>query len=132
MNNWNGIGRLTRDVEVRYTAETQMAIATFTMAIDDGFGEKKTTNFIPVTCFGKTAESCERFLAKGKLVGVTGKIKTGSYLNKDKVKVYTTDINADRVDFLEWGEKEDKPAVKPAQIPDGFMAMDEDDELPFG
>jgi len=130
MNNWNGIGRLTRDVEVRYTAETQMAIATFTMAIDDGFGEKKTTNFIPVVCFGKTAESCEKFLAKGKLVGVTGKIKTGSYLNKDKVKVYTTDINADRVDFLEWGEKEDKP--KTAQIPEGFMAIDEDDELPFG
>ncbi|MBR4409912.1 MAG: single-stranded DNA-binding protein [Firmicutes bacterium] len=136
MNNVSLIGRLTRDPEVRYTAGTQMAVAKFTVAIDDGFGEKKRTNFIPVTVFGKTAENCEKYLAKGRLVGVQGKIQTGSYTNKDGATVYTTDVVADRVEFLEWGERENRPAA-PRQsgmggfdaAPEGFSAIDED--IPF-
>ena len=139
MNNVSLIGRLTRDPEVRYTAGTQMAVAKFTVAIDDGFGEKKRTNFIPVTVFGKTAENCEKYLAKGRLVGVQGKIQTGSYTNKDGATVYTTDVVADRVEFLEWGEREGRSAA-PRQsagsgmggfdaAPEGFSAIDED--IPF-
>jgi single-strand DNA-binding protein len=136
MNNVSLIGRLTRDPEVRYTAGTQMAVAKFTVAIDDGFGEKKRTNFIPVTVFGKTAENCEKYLAKGRLVGVQGKIQTGSYTNKDGATVYTTDVVADRVEFLEWGERSERFAA-PRQsgmggfdaAPEGFSAIDED--IPF-
>ena len=136
MNNVVLIGRLTRDPEVRYTAGTQMAVAKFTVAIDDGFGEKKRTNFIPVTVFGKTAESCEKYLAKGRLVGVQGKIQTGSYTNKDGATVYTTDVVADKVEFLEWGDRAERPAA-PRQsgmggfdvAPEGFSAIDED--IPF-
>jgi single-strand DNA-binding protein len=136
MNNVSLIGRLTRDPEVRYTAGTQMAVAKFTVAIDDGFGEKKRTNFIPVTVFGKTAENCEKYLAKGRLVGVQGKIQTGSYTNKDGATVYTTDVVADRVEFLEWGERNERSAA-PRQsgmggfdaAPEGFSAIDED--IPF-
>ena len=136
MNNVSLIGRLTRDPEVRYTAGTQMAVAKFTVAIDDGFGEKKRTNFIPVTVFGKTAENCEKYLAKGRLVGVQGKIQTGSYTNKDGATVYTTDVVADRVEFLEWGERSERSAA-PRQsgmggfdaAPEGFSAIDED--IPF-
>lgn len=100
MNSWVGIGRLVADPEIRYASETQKAVGKFRMAIDDGYGDKKTTDFIPVVCFNKTAENVERFLSKGKMCGVSGKIKTGSYKNKEGTTVYTTEILADRVEFL--------------------------------
>jgi single-strand DNA-binding protein len=131
MNNWTGIGRLTKDPEVRYTTE-QMAVARFTVAIDDGYGEKKKTNFIPVVVFGKQAENCERFLTKGKLVGVEGKIQTGSYTKQDGTKVYTTDVVANRVQFLDFGNKDGQNAKQGGSddIPEGFSAVD-DTDLPF-
>ena len=107
MNSVALIGRLTRDPEIRYTGD-QMAIATFSSAIDrpprrDGTRE---TDFPRITVFGRQAENCEKYLKKGRMVGVTGRIQTGSYTNKNGDKVYTTDIVADRVEFLEWGDRE--------------------------
>lgn len=124
MNNVVLIGRLTKDPEVRYTSNTQMAVATFTIAIDRPVraGGEKQTDFPRVTVFGKQAESCERFLAKGRLVGVQGRLQTGSYINKDRATVYTTDVIADRVEFLEFGEKKE-------DAPSGFSQLDED--IPF-
>lgn len=135
MNSVNLIGRLTKNPEVRYISESQTAVCKFHVAIDDGYGEKKRTNFIPVTVFGKQAENCERFLAKGRLVGVQGRIQTGSYTDKDGKTVYTTDVIAERVHFLEWGEKDGQNANKNAtagsgDVPSGFTAMD-DDFMPF-
>lgn len=131
MNSVVLIGRLTRDPEVRYTAETQLAVAKFSLAIDDGYGEKKKTNFPSIVAFGKTAESCEKFLAKGRLVCVQGKLQTGNYKNKEGVTVYTTDVVADRVEFLEWGDKSESSSPKiESGIPDGFQAI-EDDDIPF-
>ena len=77
MNSVVLIGRLTRDPEVRYTAGTQMAVCTFTVAIDRPVraGAEKQTDFPRVTVFGKQAENCELFLAKGRLVGVQGRIR---------------------------------------------------------
>lgn len=148
MNSVVLIGRLTRDPEVRYTAATQMAVATFTVAIDRPVraGGEKQTDFPRITVFGKQAENCEKYLAKGRLVGIQGRLQTGSYQNKDGVTVYTTDVVADRVEFLEWG---DRPAANnsgfsaprqnsftdPAansmseEMPDSFQAIDED--VPF-
>jgi single-strand DNA-binding protein len=147
MNSVVLIGRLTRDPEVRYTAATQMAVATFTVAIDRPVraGGEKQTDFPRVTVFGKQAENCEKYLAKGRLVGIQGRLQTGSYQNKDGATVYTTDVVADRVEFLEWG---DRPAgnsgfgaprqnsfAAPAgnsmveEMPDSFQAIDED--VPF-
>lgn len=142
MNSVVLIGRLTRDPEVRYTGD-QMAIANFSVAIDrpprrDG---TKETDFPRITVFGRQAENCEKYLRKGRLVAVQGRIQTGSYTNKNGDKVYTTDVVADRVEFLEWGDREggqggggsqrqaQQPA-QPAEIPRGFEAIDEDD-LPF-
>ena len=133
MNSVILIGRLTRDPEIKYTAETQMAVATFTIAIDriQGAGKEKQTDFPRITVFGKQAENCGRYLAKGRLVGVQGKLQTGSYKNKDGLTVYTTDVVADRVEFLEWGDKAAAPAARPAaEIPEGFQAL-EDDDVPF-
>lgn len=136
MNNVVLIGRLTRDPEVRYTANTQMAVATFTLAVDRPVksGEEKKADFPRVITFGKQAENCEKYLQKGRLVAVQGRIQTGSYKNKDGQTVYTTDVVADRVEFLEWGEREQKSTNISAQdprddIPDGFAALNED--VPF-
>lgn len=129
MNSVVLIGRLTKDPEVRYTSGTQMAVATFTLAIDRPLGKdkEKQTDFPRVTVFGKAAENCERYLKKGRLCAVQGRLQTGSYTNKDGSTVYTTDVVADRVQFLEWGEK--KPAETHEDAVPGFSAVDED--LPF-
>ena len=131
MNNVNLLGRLTRDPEVRYT-QSQMAVATFTLAVDRmaRAGEEKKADFLRVTCFGKTAENCERFLLKGKRAAVSGRIQTSTY-EKDGKTVYSTDIIADRVEFIDWGEKnaENERQTPSEPIPSGFAAVD--DELPF-
>ena len=106
-----------------------MAIATFNIAIDrppkrDG---TKEADFPKITVFGKQAESCEKYLRKGLKVAIQGRIQTGSYTNKNGDKVYTTEVVADRVEFLEWGEKKEKRG----DIPKGFEAIDSDDSLPF-
>jgi single-strand DNA-binding protein len=125
-------GRLTKDPEVRYISETQMAVASFTVAIDRPVkeGQEKKADFPRVTVFGRQAENCERFLAKGRLVGIQGRIQTGSYTNKDGAAVYTTDVIADRVEFLEWGEKADKGNEEQMSVPSGFQAI-QDNDIPF-
>ena len=125
MNSVQLIGRLTADPDVRYNPNTQLAVAKFRVAIDDGYGEKKRTNFVPVTVFGKTAENCEKYLKKGLLVGVQGKIQTGSY-EKDGKTVYTTDVIAERIHFIQWGEKKEQTFDA---APEYFTAIDED--IPF-
>lgn len=126
------IGRLTRDPEVRYTSGTQMAVCTFTLAIDRPVkaGAEKQTDFPRVTVFGKQAENCERFLSKGRLVAVQGRLQTGSYTDKNGNTVYTTDVVADRVEFLERAEKSEAREAEP--VPQGFAAVDESEfDVPF-
>ena len=120
------IGRLTKDPEVRYNPSTQMAVVKFTIAINR-IGKDKEADFPRITVFGKQAENCEKFLAKGRLVGIQGRIQTGSYQGKNGETVWTTDVVADRVEFLEWGEK--KTPTYHDETPTGFSAVDED--IPF-
>lgn len=102
MNDVNLIGRLTRDPAVRYTNDG-LAMASFTLAIDR-LSSKDETDYPRITVFGKQAELCEQYIHKGSQVGIHGRITTGSYINKDGQKVYTTGVTADRVEFL--GSKE--------------------------
>ena len=140
MNSVALIGRLTKDPVTKYTSGTQMCVATFTVAIDRPVRGEKQTDFPRVTCFGKQAENCERYLEKGRLVGVQGRIQTGSYQNKDGQTVYTTDVVADRVEFLEFGDRPSgnqsssrqntpQQADPKDDVPDGFQALDE--SVPF-
>lgn len=107
MNSVQLIGRLTRDPEIRYTSGSQMAVATFTIAIDrpTRAGGERQTDFPRITVFGRQAETCEKYLAKGRKVAIEGRIQTGSYQNKNGETVYTTDVVANRVEFLEWGDR---------------------------
>lgn len=107
MNSVHLIGRLTRDPEVRYTSGSQMAVAHFTIAIDrpPRQGQERQADFPRIVVFGRQAETCEQYLAKGRLVAIEGRIQTGSYQNKDGQTVYTTDVVANRVEFLDWGDR---------------------------
>ena len=102
-------GRLTRDPELRYTSGSQMAVAKFSIAVDRPVraGKEREADFPRITVFGKQAENCERYLAKGRMVGIQGRLQTGSYQDKDGKTVYTTDVIADRVESLEWGDRKE-------------------------
>lgn len=128
MNKVTLTGRLTADPEVRYSRE-ELAIATFTVAVDRG--KDKQADFPRVQAFGKTAELVERHTGKGLRIAIEGKIRTGSYTNKNGDKVYTTDIVADRVEFIDW---KDKRTAEPAQQGNfnwnnGYELAD--DDLPY-
>lgn len=144
------MGRLTRDPEVRYTqGDSQMAIARYTLAVDRRFnrnGDENTADFISCVAFGKSGEFAERYLRKGTKIAVTGRIQTGSYTNKDGVKVYTTDVVVEDQEFAEsknssnnnsggfdgnYGNNS-QPAA-PMAAGDGFMNIPDgiDEELPF-
>lgn len=129
MNSVFLIGRLTRDPEVRYIASSQTAVATFTVAVDRPVyqGEEKKADFLRITVFGKQAENCEKYLAKGRLVAIEGRLQTGSYQNKDGVTVYTTDVIANKVQFLQWGDQ--RQGEQQEMRPDNFEAVNED--VPF-
>ena len=156
------VGRLTRDPELRYTAGTQMPVASFTLAVDRNVSRANadpstpTADFIRIVVFGKQAENCSTYLSKGREAAVQGRIQTGSYTRQDGQKVYTTDVIADRVEFIggrsdnpESGGYSDRrgyqnqggprdqggfsePADAPEDaIPEGFHAFDDDDDVPF-
>lgn len=126
------IGRLTRDPEIRYTTgENQTAVARFSIAVNDGYGDNERTSYINIVVFGRQAENCERFLSKGRQVGITGRIQTGKY-EKDGRTVYTTDVVATRIEFLGGQQKVESDAgestTEPEQM-EGFMAVG--DDIPF-
>ncbi len=134
MNSVVLIGRLTKNPDVRYTTDG-IAVARFSVAINRPAkaDRPKQTDFPNVVVFGKQAENCERFLNKGRLVGIQGRIQTGKYTNKDGATVYTTDVVANHVEFLDWGESEKQKSDRQKEtgrqaddIPEGFQALDED------
>ena len=97
------LGRMTRDAEVR-RGESDSIFARFSLAVDRRFkkdGEEQTADFINCVAFGKTAEFLEKFGHKGVKFIVDGRIQTGSYTNKDGVKIYTTDIVVESIEFAE-------------------------------
>ena len=104
MNKIFEIGRLTRDPEVRYT-QSGKAVCTFSLAVDDGYGEKKKAYFFPVVVWGKTAETCGKSLTKGRKVAVTGKLTTRQYENNEGKKLTVFEIVADAFGGVEFLDK---------------------------
>lgn len=128
------IGRLTRDPELRFTAGSGKAVATFTLAVDRPFSREKQADFFRIVVWGKTGENCANYLAKGRLVAVQGRLQNNNYETQTGEKRYMTEIVADRVEFLERGNRNDQSGFDHAfpGEPDGFQAIDEDDDdIPF-
>ena len=131
MNSVALTGRMARDPEVRYT-DGGVSIARFTVAVNRRKREDPA-DFISCIAFGKTAELIEKYFHKGMRIGLNGRIQTGSYENKEGRKVYTTDIIAEAVEFLD--NKSDGNA-QPEQKADanGFVNIPDnvdDGGLPF-
>ena len=142
MNSCVLIGRLARAPELRFVPSSGMAVTKMTLAIDKDMSKEKkeqakaqgqpTADFINITVFGKMAESCVNYLAKGSQCAISGRINTGSYTAQDGTKRYTTDVIADRVEFI--GSK-NEGQVKPqgGGFPDEdiFTPVDPDFDAPF-
>jgi single-strand DNA-binding protein len=133
MNTVNLIGRLTKDPDVRYASASQMAIARFSIAINRGKdknGNDLGADYPNIVCYGKLAEQVERFCRKGMQVAVEGRIRTGSY-EKNGQKIFTTEVAADRVDFLDKGSaggaQKEEPGKDDLPLPEGFSL----DDIPF-
>jgi single-strand DNA-binding protein len=158
-------GRLTKDPDVRYSqAAEPMAIARYTLAVDrrrgrnSGDQNEQTADFISCVAFGKQGEFVEKYLKKGTKMIVSGRIQTGSYTNKEGVKVYTTEVVVEDQEFAESknassnggnggngggysnysapsSNQESNPYNDPAPAAagDGFMNIPDgiDEELPF-
>ncbi len=140
------MGRLTRDPEVRYSqGENATAVARYTLAVDRRFSrnnDEQTADFINCVAFGRSGEFAEKYLHKGTKIAVTGRIQTGSYTNKDGVRVYTTEVVVEDHEFAEsknasQGGGDYAPAGRTESAPmaagDGFMNIPDgiDEELPF-
>ena len=138
MNKFIGIGRPTRDPDIRYTtSENPMAVAKFTLAIDRFTNnEEQHADFLSCVAFGKNAEFAEKYLKQGIKIAIEAHVQTGSYTNKDGIKVYTTTFVIDRMEFAESKASANSAngRVEPGSetgefmnIPDGI----EDEGLPF-
>lgn len=141
MNNVTLIGRLTADPELRYIPGDGTAVAKFTLAVDRELSREKkqeleqqgkpTADFIRIITWRGQAESCANYLSKGQQAAVEGRITTGSYTNNDGRKVYTTEVLANRVEFLNGpSQSQDKNKEPEDEWPEGFGPVD-DDDLPF-
>ena len=140
------MGRLTRDPEVRYSAgENSLAIARYTLAVDRRFKRdgEATADFISCVVFGKQAEFAEKYFRQGIRIVVSGRLQTGSYTNRDGVKVYTTEVVVEEQEFAESKAVSDSHVNRSASQPaapdmadssaEGFMNIPDEigGELPF-
>ncbi|HCW73320.1 MAG TPA: single-stranded DNA-binding protein [Clostridiaceae bacterium] len=128
------IGRLTKDPELKYTPGNGTAVTTVTLAVDRRYSkdEKKEADFIPVVIWGKSAESTAQYMRKGLLMGVSGRIQTRSYEAKDGGKRYVTEVVAEEIKFLEWGNKTGSNESSGSDY-DGYEDMTpiDDGDIPF-
>ena len=139
MNSVILIGRLIKDPELRYTQASGSSYARFTIAVDKGMSKEKkqeleakgqqTADFINIVVWGKQAENSQKYLQKGKNVAIQGRLQSGSYTTQDGTRRFVTEVWAERVQFIDWGDKTNQE--------EGFDNFDlgfeeaKDEEIPF-
>ena len=134
MNHVSLVGRLTKDPDVRYTTgENASCVARFSVAVNRTYKNaegKYDADFPSVIAFGRTGEFIEKYFHKGDMIGISGRIQTGRYTNKDGNTVYTTDVVAENVEFV--SGKGGGTTEKKAEADDDWMNVDGDEEeLPW-
>ena len=121
------IGRLTKDPDLRST-QSGTSVTTFTLAVERNFSNQqgeKEADFIPIVTWRGLADTCARYLTKGRLTAVSGRMQVRSYDGQDGQRRYVTEVVADEVQFLEWGEK------KETELNFTPVEIEGDGELPF-
>jgi len=134
MNIYNFTGRLAKDCEQR-TTQGGMAICSFTVAVDYGYGDNKGTNWIRASLFGKRAEGgLPQYLTKGTQVAISGELRVREYDDKEGNKRTSVEVSVDKLDLVggksDGGQKQSQPdpfANKPAD----FGSQPVDDNIPF-
>jgi len=128
------VGRLTRDPDLRYTADGGVAVIRFTVAVNRKFtnqqGERET-DFINIVAWRALAENCGKYLKKGSLVAIEGRIQTRNYENQEGRTVYVTEVVADDVRFLYTRTNSDKSPNQPEEDPFTDGEVLGPDEIPF-
>lgn len=130
------VGNLCRDNDIRYSAgENATAILRNTIAVPRKFKNKETgqydSDFISIQAFGTNAEFINKYFAKGSKIGITGEIRTGSYTNKEGVKVYTTDVIVNNAEFVTKKDENGGTPTAPTAKADDFINAGLEDNLPF-
>lgn len=133
------MGRLTRDPEIRYSAgEKSTAIARYTLAVEHRYKKDGENNadFISCRAFGRQAEVAEQYFVQGMKLLIVGRIQTGSYTNREGVKIYTTDVVVEEQEFPESKAatanlQHSKKAPDTETDDDGYMKPPEDMDIPF-
>ena len=140
MNKCILVGRLTKDPETRVSqGDNGTTITRFSIAVNRRFKNKEgvyEADFPNCVCYGKTAEFVDQYFKKGMAIGITGRLVTGSYTNKDGQKVYTTDVVVEEAEFVESKNSgsSDNNQSAPVNKNTDFMNIPdeiEDSELPF-
>ena len=128
------VGRLTKDPELRKT-ESGTSVASFTLALDNRLKDKdgnKTTSFINCVVWKEQAENCVRYIHKGSLVGIEGRLNQRSYLNKEGKNVQVIEVICDSVQFLEPKKQEESsPSAQPVETKNTSNVNVDEDSLPF-
>jgi len=130
LNKVTVIGRWVKDLELKFTPGNGTAVATSTIAIDRRFKKEgqQEADFVPVVIWGKQAESTAKYTSKGSLVGISGRMQTRNYENKQGNKVYIAEIVAEEVQFLESKKKEEN-------VPNGssnnYSESKDSSDIPF-
>lgn len=129
------VGRLTKDPEIRYTADNQTPIAKFSIAVDRTFKREgqPSADFIPIVVFGRSADNCGKYLKKGRLVAVSGRLQTRNWDDQEGKRHYATEVIADEVDFLDRGSDAKGQEIEGRSDSDfgDFHPAEEEDDLPF-
>lgn len=136
MNKVQLIGRLTKDPELRYT-KSNIAVANYTIAINDGYGEKQQTQFINISTWGKSGEFVSKYFKKGQAIAIVGRLNNNNYEDSKGNKRYSTEVVTEDIEFI--GDKKQEVIQKDeAQVPNNYKTdyQDKDihindDDLPF-
>lgn len=124
------LGRLTKDVDVRYTQATNIMVASFSLAVNRRFakeGEERQADFINIVAWSKTAEFCSKYFKKGQQVGVIGRLQTRNYEDDKGVKHYITEVVAEEVYFAD----SKKEGATTTNTTENNLEVDDMDTLPF-
>lgn len=131
MNHVILIGRLTKDPEIKVTQGKQLTVANFNIAVNRP-GTEKATDFINCAAFGKTAEHIDKWCSKGQMVGISGRLQTGSY-EKEGKRVFTQQVIVERIDFMSKSEKPMNISAPADSEEQGFIPFShaDDMDIPF-
>lgn len=129
------IGRLTRDPELKYTAGSGVAVATFTLAVDRNYvgqNGQREADFINIVVWRKLAESVANNLSKGRMVAISGSLQSRKYQAQDGSNRYVTEVTADEVKYLDWGNKGQQQGQQHQEEgTDDFMPIEDGEEFPW-